>query len=79
MTCPGASHIRKLAAQLPLESIVFETDSPDIPPAWLSGRRNQPAQLLRIAQSLADLRSQPLQRVLEVTSENAVAVFNCPV
>ena len=35
MTYPGSTRIRELAASLPLESIVLETDAPDIPPVWL--------------------------------------------
>ena len=42
-----------------MDAIVTETDSPDIPPAWLrseQGRRNEPAFLPRIAQVLAEIR-----------------------
>ena len=45
MTFSGSTRIRALAAELPLESIVLETDAPDIPPAWLSGGRNTPGEL----------------------------------
>ncbi len=54
-----ALQIRRLVKQLPLESIVTETDSPDIPPAWLRSeheRRNEPANVARIAQVLAEIR-----------------------
>ena len=56
MTFGRALQIRRLAAELPAEAIVLETDAPDIPPAWLDGRRNEPAELPRIAESLAALR-----------------------
>jgi TatD DNase family protein len=49
MTYSGSTRIRQLAASLPLESIVLETDAPDMAPAWLAGRRNAPAELIRIA------------------------------
>jgi hypothetical protein len=45
MTFSGSTRIRELARSLPLESIVLETDAPDIPPAWLNGGRNSPAEL----------------------------------
>ncbi|HQR61029.1 MAG TPA: TatD family hydrolase, partial [Methylophilaceae bacterium] len=57
MTWPRALRIRELAAMLPLEAIVLETDAPDMPPEWLgSGGRNNPQQLPHIAQTLAELR-----------------------
>lgn len=58
-TYERAFQIRRLLKELPLEAIVTETDSPDIPPAWLRAeheRRNQPAYLPRIAKVLAEVR-----------------------
>ena len=49
MTFSGSTRIRRLAAELPLAAIVLETDAPDIPPAWLGGGRNSPAELPRSA------------------------------
>lgn len=59
MTYERALQIRRLATELPLSSFVLETDSPDIPPAWLvdkDSRRNEPSYLDGIANVLADLR-----------------------
>jgi len=75
MTYPGSTRIRKLAATLPISSIVLETDAPDIPPVWISGKRNMPAELLPIAQVLADLRNESLSQVIQATSENAEQVI----
>jgi TatD DNase family protein len=58
-TYERALQIRRLLKDLPLESIVTETDAPDIPPAWLRSegiRFNQPAFLPRIARELAAIR-----------------------
>lgn len=71
MTYSGSSRIRQLAATLPLESMVLETDAPDIPPEWLNRGRNTPVELPRIAQVLADLRGISLEEVTRVTSEAA--------
>lgn len=76
MTHARATHLRELAATLPLAAIVLETDAPDIPPAWLaSGTRNQPAELARIAATLAELRGLPLAEVAAATSANARAAL----
>lgn len=74
-TWERATRLRALAKELPLEAIVLETDSPDIPPAWLGRGRNEPAQLARIAATLAELRDIPLAEVARVTSGNASAVM----
>jgi TatD DNase family protein len=71
MTWPRALHLRELAATLPLDSIVLETDAPDIPPEWI-GRsgRNSPAQLPKIAQVLAALRKTDMDEIVAKTTQN---------
>ena len=58
-TYERALQIRRLLSELPLDSIVTETDAPDIPPAWLRGEGiafNEPGFLPRIARVLASIR-----------------------
>jgi TatD DNase family protein len=85
-TFERAQQIRELAMNLPLESIVLETDAPDIPPQWLyrtmqerqSGRVqgiNTPAQLPRIALDVARLRGMDADKLMQVTSGNAQAAL----
>ncbi|SFN69532.1 TatD DNase family protein [Formivibrio citricus] len=76
MTYPRALNLRRLAADLPLESIVLETDAPDMPPEWLNRGRNEPAELPRIARLLADLRGLPFEEVVAATTANALSVLN---
>ena len=68
MTFSGSTRIRELARTLPLESIVLETDAPDIPPAWLNGGRNAPAELSCIADILAELRGLSRAEVIAATA-----------
>ena len=75
MTYPRALRIRELAATLPMEAIVLETDAPDIAPAWLEGQRNRPSELPRIAATLAELRGMTPAAVALATSENARAAL----
>jgi TatD DNase family protein len=70
-TWPRANNLRRLATDLPLEAIVLETDSPDIPPVWVGRGRNAPGELPRIAQTLAELRKLSLEAVARATSRNA--------
>ena len=58
-TYERALQIRRLLKELPLESIVTETDAPDIPPAWLRQEGitfNEPAFVVRITKELASVR-----------------------
>jgi TatD DNase family protein len=75
LTFEGSRRIRQLAATLPLEALVLETDAPDIPPAWLDRGRNSPAELPRIAAELAALRNLPPAALAEATSLNARRVL----
>jgi TatD DNase family protein len=75
MTFTRALQIRRLAATLPLDSIVLETDAPDISPAWIHPARNSPEYLPAIGTVLAELRGTSLTSVREATTANAVAAL----
>ncbi len=83
VTYDRALQLRHLAASLPLEALVLETDAPDIPPHWLyttaaqraAGQtqgRNEPAELPRIAQTVAQLRGISLDELAQATTLNAL-------
>jgi TatD DNase family protein len=74
-TWPRANNLRRLAADLPLEAIVLETDSPDIPPVWIGRGRNAPGELPRIAATLAELRGVDVDSIAAATTRNARALF----
>jgi TatD DNase family protein len=78
MTYTGSRRIRRLAVELPLESIVLETDAPDMPPAWARGARNAPENLVRYAETLAALRGVPVEEIIRVTTANARGVLKLP-
>jgi len=86
VTFDSARQIRRLAAQLSLDALVMETDSPDIPPHWLyrtsaerqDGQdqgRNEPGELPRIASVLAQLRGLADGALAEATTANALQAF----
>jgi TatD DNase family protein len=74
-TWPRANNLRRLAVDLPLDVIVLETDSPDIPPVWIGRGRNAPGELPRIAQTLAELRGLDIDTVAQATTRNARELF----
>lgn len=75
VTYDRARRIRSVAAELPLESLVLETDSPDIAPAAHHGERNCPAYLPEILCSLAALRKESMEQIAKQTTANARKVF----
>lgn len=76
MTYSRASRLREFAATLPLESIVLETDAPDIPPDFLErGQPNKPEYIPRIAQTLAELRGMSVEEIAQATTRNALNVL----
>ncbi len=86
LTFPAARQLQHLATTLPLQALVLETDAPDIPPQWLyrtaseraSGLpqgRNEPAELPRIGQQLAQLRGLPVQALAAQLQRNALAAL----
>jgi len=85
MTFERALNLRRLADELPETAIVLETDAPDIPPQWLyknaeqraAGElsRNEPFELPRIAETLAQLRGWSLAQTAAITSANARRVL----
>jgi len=76
MTHSRATKLRELAATLPLDSIVLETDAPDIPPDFLErGLPNEPKYLPRIAQTLANLRGMSLDQIAQATTQNSLTVL----
>jgi TatD DNase family protein len=74
-TWTRATRLRALAAELPIEAIVLETDSPDIPPEWVGRGRNEPSELARIAETLAELRGVGVEEIAARTTANARAVL----
>lgn len=86
VTYDRALHLHRLAAELPPEALVLETDAPDIPPRWLyrasaeraAGEpqgRNSPAELPRIGAALAALRRTDTAALAGLASANACAAL----
>jgi TatD DNase family protein len=76
LTYENAHKIQALARQLPPDSLVLETDAPDMVVAGHKGERNSPVYLAEILQVLASLRSETAEQLAERTTANAQAVFS---
>lgn len=78
VTYPANHEARKMALDLPLESLVVETDSPYLPPQAFRGQRNEPAHVRYAVEAIAAVRGMPLTAVAEATASNAACVFGVP-
>jgi TatD DNase family protein len=75
LTFKGADGLRALAAELPLDRLLVETDAPYLAPVPHRGKRNEPAFVRHTAEALAKLRRLPLEEIGARTSENFRRLF----
>ncbi len=76
ITYPRARKTQSAIKRAPLESLVLETDAPDMPLYGRQGQPNEPKHLVDIAQCLAELRGMNLDDVGTATSQNAYRLFS---
>lgn len=69
------SPLPQVLATVPLERIVLETDSPYLPPVPFRGKRNESAYIPYIAETLAQIYGCTVEKVAEVTTQNAERLF----
>ncbi len=67
--------LRAVAAQVPADRLLVETDSPYLAPVPKRGKRNEPAYVVHTAQCLAQVRGLELEQLAQLTTENASRLF----
>ena len=70
LTYPKMAHLRESARDLPLDRVLIETDSPFLPPQGLRGKRNEPANVVEVARTLATVRNLTPEEVASATAGN---------
>lgn len=60
---------------VPLENILLETDAPYLTPEPYRGQRNEPAYVIEVAKKIAELKKEPLEKVIEQTTQNCKKLF----
>ena len=71
----SAQALRDVAAYVPLERLLIETDSPYLAPVPYRGKTNQPAYVAKVAECLAQVRHMPLEALAEASSRNFDQLF----
>jgi TatD DNase family protein len=75
ITYPKAQGLRDVAAQVPLESVLVETDAPWLAPAPHRGKRNEPAWVTKTAETLAGLKGVNGEEIAAATTKNFARLF----
>lgn len=76
LTFKKSDALRALAAELPSDRILVETDSPYLAPGKFRGKRNEPAYVVEVAKVLAETRGVSLEEISRQTSENFFRLFS---
>jgi TatD DNase family protein len=78
VTYPAAEPLREVAQQVPLDSLLVETDAPWLAPVPDRGKRNEPAFVTRTAALLAELRGITAEEIASATTQNFHRLFGLP-
>ena len=79
ITFKNAEGLREIAKNIPLESLLVETDAPFLTPDPFRGKRNEPSYVRYTTDKVAEIKKVPFEKVAEVTSENALRVYRLKV
>jgi TatD DNase family protein len=75
LTFPKSGELRAIAADLPAERLLVETDSPYLAPVPFRGKRNEPAHVVHTARVLGEVRGLSAEGVAELTTANFRRLF----
>jgi TatD DNase family protein len=75
VTFKNAEELRQTAKKIPLDRILIETDSPYLAPVPNRGKLNEPANVVYVAEKIAELHQIPVEQVGEQTSKNFFNLF----
>ena len=75
VTFKNAQRLRDVAAKIPLDRILIETDSPYLAPVPYRGKPNEPRYVMQVAQTIAEVRQMPVEEVIQLTADNYQRLF----
>lgn len=76
VTFKNAKMPKMVATEVPLESLLIETDSPYLAPVPFRGKRNDPTKVRYVAETIANLKEISYERLVEATNKNTKRLFN---
>lgn len=75
ITFKNAGELQKVVAEIPLDKILIETDSPFLTPVPYRGKKNEPCYVLKVAEKIAEIKNVSLDEVIASSSENGRKIF----
>lgn len=75
VTFKNAKKPKEVAAQIPLQHLLIETDAPYLAPHPYRGKRNEPSYVTLVAEEIARLKDLPVEEVAKITTQNAEKFF----
>lgn len=75
ITYKNAQSLREIVTKIPLSSVLIETDAPYLTPHPYRGKRNEPANVVLVAEYLSGILGQEYETTARITSENAADLF----
>ena len=78
ITYPRAAKTRNAIAQLPLSSLLLETDAPDMPLNGFQGQPNRPERVANVFTALCELREEAPELIAQTLWQNTMTMFNLP-
>ena len=76
VTYNKADALKEIASHLPEDYLLIETDAPFQPPHPFRGKRNEPAYVSYVAETIARLRGMEVESVRKITAQNAARLFD---
>lgn len=72
---PNSRRLKEAAREIPLDRLLIETDSPYLTPPPHRGERNEPANVIYVAEEIARLKGIPVETVVEETRNNGLSIY----
>lgn len=76
VTFKNSKELKKVVESIPINNILLETDSPYLTPEPYRGKKNEPKNVLLVAEKIAELKNISKEEVLEITTKNAIERYN---
>ena len=76
ITFKNAESLRETVKKIPIENILIETDSPYLAPVPNRGKLNEPANVVFVAEKIAELKGVAVEKVAEITTNNFFTLFS---
>ncbi len=78
LTFKNASKLVEVVREIDLKYLLLETDSPYLTPEPFRGKTNEPYNILYVARKIAEIKNISVEEVLEITTNNAIRLFDLP-